>query len=469
MAPSSKSRSAGAVLTVEQMAAAERAAMDAGVSEWELMQRAGEGAARWVARMSGGRTVGVLCGPGNNGGDGYVIADYLQRSGISVSVVAPKPPATDTAKRAQDNCSAAISSDGFPAAEVYVDCLFGYGLSRQVEGAFAALLEDLRHASGYKIAIDIPSSIASDSGARLGPSVEYDLTIALGAWKQAHFIMPAMAAMGEKRLVDIGLDIDNDATCLSAAPQISSPAPDAHKYRRGLLAVVAGEMPGAPLLAAEAAMRSGAGYVKLLSDHSHPDAPAELVVEGGGLTKRLSDGRISAILIGPGLGRETTGKEKLSIALATGRPMVLDADALHLLTPTTLEGCNAAHIAVTPHEGELHQLCAAFAIDAETKIDRACGLHEKTGMTVLAKGPDSILVGKEGVRFFNRGPSWLSAAGTGDVLAGIAASRLVVNGDLQLALEEAVWIHHEAARIAGAAFTAGELAQHVNLALESFL
>lgn len=443
--------------------------MAAGVSEWELMQRAGEGAARWVARMAGGRTVCVLCGIGNNGGDGYVIADFLYRSGIAVSVVAPKPPATDTARKARENCAAAISSDGFPAAEVYVDCLFGYGLSRQVEGAFAASLEELRDASGYKIAIDIPSSIASDSGARLGPAVYYDLTISLGAWKQAHFIMPAMATMGEKRLVDIGLDIDKDAPCLSAAPQISSPAPDVHKYRRGLLAVVAGEMPGAPLLAAEAAMRSGAGYVKLLSDHSHPDAPAELVVEDGNLTERLADERISALLIGPGLGRETTGIAKLSIALATGKPTVLDADALHLLTPTTLDDCDVEHFAVTPHEGELQQLCAAFAIDAETKIDRACGLHEKTGVTVLAKGPDSILVGSKGVRFFDRGASWLSAAGTGDVLAGIAASRLAVHGDLQLALEEAVWLHHEAARIAGPAFTAGELARDVNQALESFL
>ncbi|NNC52790.1 MAG: NAD(P)H-hydrate epimerase [Erythrobacter sp.] len=469
MAPSSKSRSAGAVLTVEKMAAAERAAMTSGVSEWELMQRAGEGAARWVARMAGGRSVSVLCGPGNNGGDGYVIADYLHRSGIPVSVVAPNPPGTETSKKARENCSAAISSEGIPAAEVYVDCLFGYGLSRQVEGAFAAMLEQLRETSGYKIAIDIPSSIASDSGARLGPSVDYDLTIALGAWKQAHFIMPPMATMGEKRLVDIGLEIASDAPCLSAAPEISPPAADAHKYRRGLLAVVAGKMPGAPLLAAEAALRSGAGYVKLFSDHSHPDAPAELVVEGGSLAERLVDERISAILIGPGLGRDATAREKLAIAIETTKPLLLDADALHLLEPASIDGVDTTQIAVTPHEGELDQLCTVFSITAESKIDRARALHNETGMTVLAKGPDSILVGSGGIRFFDRGPSWLSVAGTGDVLAGIAASRLAVHGDFHCALEEAVWLHHEAAYIAGPAFTAGELARIVKQALRNFL
>ena len=469
MAPSSNFRSAGAVLTVEQMAAAEHAAMVSGVSEWELMQRAGEGAARWVARMSGGRTVSVLWGPGNNGGDGYVIADFLYRSGIPVSVVAPKPPATDTARKAREACAPPISSDGFPAAEVYVDCLFGYGLSRQVEGAFATLLEHLRDTTGYKIAIDVPSSIASDTGEHLGPSLDYDLTIALGAWKRAHFMMPAMAGMGVERLVDIGLDIAEDVPVLSAAPHIEPPAPDSHKYRRGLLAVVAGEMPGAPLLAAEAAMRSGAGYVKLLSEHSHPDAPAELVVEGGDLAATLSDERISAVLVGPGLGRDAKARGKLSAALDAGKPLLLDADALHLLDPALIEGGDNSQLAVTPHEGELAQLCAAFSIKGASKIERARALHEKTGMTVLAKGPDSILVGSKGVRFFNRGPSWLSAAGTGDVLAGIAASRIAVHGDPQRALEEAVWLHNEAAHIAGPAFSAGELARNVNQALECFL
>ena len=461
--------SPNAVLTVEEMRAAEQAAMDSGVSEWELMQRAGLGAAQWVLRMAGGRRVTVLCGPGNNGGDGYVIAEYLCTAGVQVSIVAPKAPGTDTARTAREHCSVDISQSGLPKGDVYVDCLFGYGLSREIEGDFAALLQSLNEANGYKIAIDIPSSVASDTGRQLGPAVHYDLTLALGAWKRAHFTMPAMADMGAKRIVDIGLDLAGSAARLSEQPRISAPATDAHKYKRGLLAIVAGEMPGAPLLAAQAAMRSGAGYVKLFSEHSHPDAPAELVIERGALDIALNDERLSSVLIGPGLGRGDSARKRLASALSSNRPIVLDADALHFVDPAMLEGSDPSLIAVTPHEGELVKLCEAFGIKGENKIDRATALHDQTGVTVLAKGPDSVLAGTCGLRFFDRGSSWLSVAGTGDVLAGIAASRLAVHGEVQLALEEAVWIHHEAAALAGPTFTAGDLANSVNRALDRFL
>ena len=458
-----------AILSVDQMRAAERALIDAGTSEWELMLRAGEGAAQWVARMAAGRDVCVLCGPGNNGGDGYVIAESLRRRGNAVRVVAPREPGTETAGKARGEYRGEIRDGGLPQDHVYVDCLFGYGLTREVTGEFAQLLENLRDATGYKVAIDVPSSVASDTGERLGPPVEYDLTLALGGWKRAHFTMPVMATMGVKRVVDIGLDLPADVPRLSDAPRISAPAADAHKYRRGLLAIVAGEMPGAPLLAAEAAMRSGAGYVKLLSDHSHPDAPAELVIESAATRKTLSDERLSAILVGPGLGRKNKARDALGSALEAGRPTILDADALHLLDPAMIAGFNTAKIGLTPHEGELAKLCEAFGIDAATKFDRAEALHAETGMTVLAKGPDTILAGPEGVLFFERGSSWLSVAGTGDVLAGIAAARLAVLVNVQQALEESVWIHHEAARFAGRAFTAGTLARTVDNALGSFL
>jgi len=459
----------GFVLTVEQMRAAEKAAMDAGTSEWELMRRAGEGAARWIARIAAGGPVCVLCGPGNNGGDGYVIAEYLRQLGNAVEVFAPKPPATETARKAHEAFSGEIAAGSLPSNRVFVDCLFGYGLTREVEGEFADLLRALGETKGQKIAIDIPSSIASDSGQQLGPLVRYDLTLALGAWKRAHFIMPAMASMGQKRLVEIGLDFPADLPRLSAQPHIDPPAPDAHKYRRGLLAIIGGDMPGASLLAAQSALRSGAGYVKLLSDHSHPDVPAELVVDDGPLSEALEDERIGALLVGPGLGRTPAARDRLSAALAAKCPIVLDADALHLLDPSMVSGADTANIAITPHEGELAQLCEAFGIEAEGKIAKAQALNAETGMAVLAKGPDTVLAGQRGTRFFERGPAWLSAAGTGDVLAGISASRLAVHGEAHRALEEAVWLHHEAARIAGAAFTAGDLARAVKPALEAFL
>ena len=441
-----------------------------GVPEWELMQRAGAGCAEWIWRIAAGRAVTVLCGPGNNGGDGYVIAEALRERGLDVVVVAPQDPATETARTARSSYRGAVLPElGRRHAPILVDAVFGFGLTRDVGGEFARLLEEADATHGYCIAIDVPSGVESDSGAWLGTARRRDLTLALGAWKRAHWLMPAAAAMGEKRMIDIGIAPSAD-TRLSARPRLSTPAPDSHKYRRGLLAIVAGAMPGAPLLSAEAAMRAGAGYVKLLSDHSHPDAPAELVLDRDAPERALADKRIGAVLVGPGLGRDDVGRRRLAAALDCAKPAVLDADALHLLDWDALEGVAASRLLLTPHEGELAALCEAFGVTAESKLDRATGLRDTTGANVLAKGPDTLLApAYGGLVFFPAASSWLSVAGTGDVLAGIAASRLAHNGDAAKAAEEAVWLQREAARIAGPAFTAGELAHAVRLALASFL
>ena len=347
-----------------------------------------------------------------------------------------------------------------------VDCLFGYGLDRRVESPFADLLEELGRNDSFRIAVDVPSAIASDSGEVLGPLADYDLTLALGAWKRAHFMMPALARMGEKRLVPIGLDIEPSDCVLSTRPHFAAPEPDSHKYRRGLLAIVAGKMPGAPLLSAKATMRSGAGYVKLLSDHSHPDAPAELVVEDDPLDRALADERIDAILIGPGLGRDEAASQRLSEALAAGRPTVLDADALHLLTPDLLDTRGKTPLIMTPHEGELSNLCKSFGVESANKLDTASRLAQTSDTVILAKGADTVLASAEGqTMVFPRGSSWLSTAGTGDVLAGLVASRLAHHGDALRAAEEGVWLHHEAARLAGPGFTAGDLADAARTAM----
>jgi len=447
------------------MRAAEAAS---GVSEWELMQRAGGGAAQWIWRVAAGRAVTVLCGPGNNGGDGYVIAEWLRGRGIDVLAVAPAEPATGTARKARAAYRGEVRSElGKRHAPVLVDALFGYGLSRPLTGAFAKLLGEARTSHGYLIAIDVPSGVESDTGMWLGEPFACDLTLALGAWKRAHWLMPASTAMGLKRLVDIGLRHD-DGDRLSARPRLDPPAVDSHKYRRGLLAVVAGAMAGASLLAAETAMRSGAGYVKLLTHAPPAGVPADLVVEeieGG-----LNDARTGAFLIGPGLGRDALARELLAAVLETAKPAVLDADALHLLDWDALEGVAASRLLLTPHDGELAALCEAFGVAAQGKLERAAGLRDAIGASVLAKGPDTLLAPADGgLVFFSPASSWLSTAGTGDVLAGIAGSRLAHHGDAPRAAEEAVWLHREAARIAGPAFTAGELAHAVRPALAAFL
>ena len=455
-----------AVLTVAQMRAAEAAAMRDGVDEWELMRTAGRAAAAWVARMAAGRSVTILCGPGNNGGDGYVIAETLRASGHDVKVIAPVESKGAVAQKARAHFAGMPAREGRIDTAVVVDCLFGYGLNRAIENPFADLLVQMDRSDAFRIAVDVPSAIASDGGEVLGPLPNYDLTLALGAWKRAHFLMPAMASMGEKRLVPIGLDIGHSDCVLSRRPHFSAPEPDSHKYRRGLLAIVAGKMPGAPLLSAKAAMRSGAGYVKLLSEHSHPDAPAELVVVGDSLDNALEDERIDAILIGPGLGRDETASQRLSEALAAGRPTVLDADALHLVTPDLLQDRAEMPVIMTPHEGEMSKLCKSFGVESGNKLDTASCLAKASGAWILAKGPDTVLASPEGQKMvFPQGSSWLSTAGTGDVLAGLVASRLAHHGDALRAAEEGVWLHHEAARLAGPGFTAGDLADAVRDAM----
>jgi hydroxyethylthiazole kinase-like uncharacterized protein yjeF len=459
------------ILTVAQMRAAEEALIAAGSSVEMLMDVAGRGAAEWVWRMAGHHRVTVLCGPGNNGGDGYVIAEAIREKGGKVAVVAAAEPKTAAAQNARALYRGEVlGPDGDPHGEALVDCLFGSGLARPLSGDHAALLTRLAAHHRHRIAVDLPSGVDSDSGRLLNPDLpDFDLTVALGAWKFAHFLMPASATLGVLKLVGIGVAAVPGAAGAIARPKLSAPRPDAHKYRRGMLAVVGGKMPGAALLACLAAQRAGAGYVKLFAD-SAPGAPDDLVVERGKLSAVLTDDRNAAILVGPGLGRDGEARERLATALADAAPAVVDADALVLLGPRQLAERTATVIA-TPHEGELKALEDAFGCDgAGAKPDRALALARASGMVIVAKGPDTVIAAPDGrLACAARAPSWLSVAGTGDVLAGVVASRLAVGSEAFAAACEGVWLHGEAARLSGAAFTAGELAAALPAALADCL
>ena len=454
------------VLTAAQMRRAERALIDAGSSESELMELAGKGCAEWIWRIAAGRSVTVLCGPGNNGGDGYVIARVLEERGLAVQVIAPHPPTAEAARAAAAGFRGAIVQNAESArGDVLVDCLFGTGLTRILSGDHQQLLRSAAARHEYTIAVDLPSGAETDSGAMLGEELpHYDLTLALGAWKPAHFRQPACAHLGELRCVPIGIGSVAGAAQLIERPSIAAPPGDAHKYTRGLACVVAGAMPGAALLACQAAQRSGAGYVKLLGKIGNRRAAPSLVTAGGPLSDTLDDKRIGAVLIGPGLGRDDAARERLKTAIARADRLVLDADALHLLTPAMLR--DGAHYLATPHDGELAALCRSFGTQGEDRTSRAIALAAASGMTVLAKGPDSVIAAPDGSVFIAEpATSWLSVAGSGDVLAGIALSRMA-NGRSPLdAACEAVWLHGEAARLSGPAFTADDLAAGVPSAM----
>ncbi len=459
------------VLTAAQMRAGEQALIAGGTSVDELMRRAGQGAAEWVWRVSGGRSVTVLCGLGNNGGDGWVIAETLRQRGSDVAVIMAAEPATDAAKNARAAYGGTmLGPDTERQGEVFVDCLFGTGLTRPLGDAHAALLARLAGSHARRVAIDLPSGIEADLGLLLNPGLpDYDLTIALGAWKRAHFLMPAAVMSGAARLVDIGFGPVAEAGQVIARPALHPPAADAHKYTRGLLGVVAGAMPGAALLAARSAQGAGVGYVKMYGGKP-ANVPADLVADPAPLAEALLDPRIAALLVGPGLGRDGTARETLALVLAEQRPTVLDADALVLLGPRSLAERTAPLIA-TPHEGELAALEQAFGLDgAGGKVARSQALAAATGMVILAKGPDSVVAAPDGrLAFALRGSSWLSTAGTGDVLAGIVASRLACGTAPFEAACQGLWLHGEAAWLAGPAFSAGQLADCVRSAYAACL
>lgn len=456
------------VLTAEQMRAAEQALFDGGTSVTDLMEVAAGGAAEWIRRVAAGRSVTVLCGPGNNGGDGYVIARLLRAAGNAVSVIAPVDPKTDGAREARQRWDGLVAQTGADG-DVFVDCLFGSGLARPLVAEHALLLRDLAARHRYRVAVDVPSGIASDSGAVLNDRLlPFDLTLALGAWKFAHWSLPGRALMGQMRLVPIGIGTVEGAAQVIMRPQIAPPAATSHKYLRGLLGIVGGAMPGASLLAAAAAQHAGAGYVKLLARSPDPRTPADVVTETAPLAEALADPRMATVLIGPGLGRDGAAKSALGEALRRAPALVLDADALMLLAPNML--ARDIPTLATPHDGELETLCRTFGVIAEGRRERALALAKVTGIVVLAKGPDSVVAAPDGrLALGPPAPSWLSIAGTGDVLAGIAASRMATGSDPFTAACEALWLHGEAARRAGPAFTPTQLAERVQEALAAAL
>lgn len=458
------------VLTVAQMQAAEQAIFDTGTSVSELMETAARGASSWVRRIAAQRPVTVLCGPGNNGGDGYVIARRLRALNGSVQVVAPMEPTTEAAQLAREKWDGEVLTSGDGSkGDVLVDCLFGSGLSRPLSGEHAVLLLDLAEQHHTRVALDMPSGIESDTGVLLNDRLPtFDVTLALGAWKYAHWRSPARGHMGAKRLVPIGIAPVKGAAQLIAEPRLIAPLMDAHKYTRGLCAVVAGEMPGATMLSAKAAMRAGAGYVKLISDEPQAFALPDLVVVQGEVSEVLADGRMKAFLIGPGLGRSEIAKTRLRDALSSGLPGVVDADGLHLLSPDMLQADQP--ILATPHDGELDTLCRRFSVLAEGRQARAVALAKVSGMVICAKGPDTVIAAPDGrIALAPPAPSWLSIAGSGDMLAGIAVSRMTAGSDPFNAACEAVWLHGEAARLCGPAFIASDLASAVSRAYSACL
>lgn len=445
------------VVTAAEMRTAEAEAISRGATVTSLMERAGRAVAVMVQRLASGNEVLVLCGPGNNGGDGYVAATALRSAGMAVRVASCGAPASDAAKQARAGWTGPVEPlDAAAPAPILVDALFGTGLSRPLDAPIAVNLARLRERARLAIAVDLPSGVTTDDGAVLNDIPLFDLTLALGAAKPSHLLFPAATHCGAVRVLDIGVAVTATTTVIGR-PRLSLPGPDSHKYTRGMVAVVGGEMPGAAELAALAAMRAGAGYVLLLAEGKAERPHA--IVRRLFAYDALADKRIGALVIGPGLGRGVMASERLDQALASSCPLVIDGDALHLLDEERLARVrtHAAPVILTPHAGEFDAL---FGNSGDSKIDRTRAAAMTAGAIVVFKGADTVIASPDGhVRIAQGASRWLSTAGTGDVLAGTIGAMLASGVEPSLdAAAAGVWLHGEAARRLGAAFVADDLA-----------
>ncbi len=464
------------IVTAARMRAAEEALFRR-EPQLDVMERACAAVARAVARFARGSPILVLAGPGNNGGDAYVAARLLKAAGHDVAVAAGGEPGTAAARAMLERWGGEVGSlyQARPRP-VLVDGLFGTGLTRPLERGIAPVLAELVAAARFALAIDLPSGLATDSGADLGAPRGIAATLALGALKPAHVLGAGLERCGQVLLADIGIPVASDWRSV-ARPRLAAPGPRAHKYNRGLVVVVEGGMPGAARLAAHAAMASGAGYTILAcrdeggggrgGGGGGPDALVRhRIANGDDLADFLTEKRIGGILIGPGLGRDRRAEGLLKAALSAELPLILDGDALTLLgkSATAWLQRRTAATWLTPHEGEFGRM---FEGDGD-KISQTLAAASESRATVIHKGADTVIAGPRGeVRVLARASSWLSTAGTGDILAGTLAAQVAAGN--KNAAETAVWLHARAAALAGPAFIADALPMHLPQAIAECL
>lgn len=462
------------LLTPEHMRQAEAAAMTDGVSSFDLMTRAGHAVAARVMERFPGRSVQVLAGPGNNGGDGFIAAAYLLERGVPVNVVAVGA-AKDTgdAGVARARYKGPVGPLGWDANPVIIDALLGIGATRNVEGEMAALINEVNQHRADVVAVDIPSGICAETGAMLGTAIKASFTISFAALKPGHVLLPGRLFCGAVELGDIGLTHTqlvagdpkftvNDVALWRA--RLPWPKPEQNKYHRGHVLVVGGPAThaGAAKLAAMAAYRAGAGLVSVLC------APADLPIYAATslslmtntldrFADLLADARCNTVLIGPGAGVTSETRQLVEQILQTKKRAVLDADAISVFRgePGALARLIASPVILTPHEGEFARL---FPDAPGSKLERASTAAQRLGAVMVLKGYDTIIASPDGRARVNvNATPDLATGGAGDVLAGICAGLLAQGMDAFEAASAAVWIHAEAARQHGAGLLAEDL------------
>ncbi|MCC7046032.1 MAG: NAD(P)H-hydrate dehydratase [Alphaproteobacteria bacterium] len=468
------------ILSVAEMTRCDQAAVKAGTPGAELMLRAGSQVAAELVKRWTQRPTVVLCGPGNNGGDGFVVARVLAGLGwpVRVALLGLRERLTGDAAAHAARWTGPVepleprSIDG---VELVVDALFGAGLSRAIGDDLGQIFAALHKRGVPVVAIDVPSGVHGDSGQAMGNPPQAALTVTFCRKKPAHLLLPGRALCGEIVVADIGIAdaivTECGATALENAPELwrhvfPRPRPGDHKYSRGHAIVVGGaHMTGAARLAARAAMRIGAGIVTLAS-------PADMVVHYMGwlphvvvkpvrdtaaFAEMLAERRAAAALVGPGNGLVGGTRERALAALAARKPCVLDADALSvfehtvpLLQQSLHDGC-----VLTPHDGEFERL---FTHRDGGRLQRAQAAARQSGAVILFKGYDTVIAHPDGRAVINaNAPATLATAGAGDVLAGMVVGLLAQGMPPFEAACAAVWLHGEAAASFGPGLVSEDL------------
>lgn len=468
------------LLTVEQMYAADAAAVAAGISAEQLMEAAGNAVVTQIRRRWASRNVVVLCGPGNNGGDGFVIARLLHDAGwpVTVALLGEKDALEGEARLNAGRWPGAVeplSPDILAGMELCVDALFGAGLSRPLEGRALDVLSRLDQSEIPCVAVDVPSGIHGDTGMVLGGAAAADLTVTFFRMKPGHLLMPGRARSGEVVVADIGIP---DEVLGEIAPSAYANVPglwladfpwpraEGHKYTRGHAVIAGGaSMTGAGRLASWAARRTGTGLVTVAAS---PDVLPQYTADAPGLLTLpfrtaeefddiLADPRKNAVLVGPGGGVSRTTHDIVLAAAARGKVLVIDADALTVFEPSPqdlFDGLEGLPAVITPHEGEFSRL---FKMTGD-KLTRARKAAALSHAVVLLKGADTVIAAPDGRAAINfNAPPTLATAGAGDVLAGTIVGLAAQGMPPFEAACAAAWISGDAA----SAFGPGLVAEDV--------
>jgi ADP-dependent NAD(P)H-hydrate dehydratase / NAD(P)H-hydrate epimerase len=474
-----------ALLSPRQMAGADRLTIAGGVPGIVLMENAGRAVADAVARRWPRRPVLMLCGPGNNGGDGFVAARILAGRGWPVRIAL----SGERAALKGDAAAAAASWEGpvealgeasLDGAALVVDALFGAGLARPIDGIAGAVIAalDARHLP--VVAVDVPSGVDGASGEVRGCAPLASLTVTFFRKKPGHLLLPGRLHCGEILVAPIGIPaavldrVKPDVAANHTDWWLSSfpwPGPASHKYTRGHALVAGGAvMTGAARLAARAAARLGVGLVTVAAPEAafpiYAAALTEVIVQAvsgiGDFGALLADKRRNAALIGPGAGANAATREKALAILKAGKRAVLDADALTVFAddpPALFSAIRSAETPIpvlTPHEGEFGRLFDRSG----SKLDRALRAARASGAVMLLKGNDTVIAAPDGRVAISEGaPPELATAGSGDVLAGMVLGLLAQGMPAFEAAAAAVWLHADAARRIGPGLVADDLVE----------